>query len=155
MTRHSISSLHKSIEDRIVGILKVKGYIIARSPKLRDSPSMVSYKLTDKGKRAIEDLVQISEEDLEAFREIFPRALRGTPAVIAKKLQRYQIEHPDVTMEDIFRATRAWVKMKGDFCGTASNFIYKKEKDGEISRLTEALEFISKDQSDPFNRIVS
>lgn len=149
MKKIEIQGLYTILEKRLVGIAIAQGLVILRPGAKKYSFS--NCKITLKGVSEIRELSDISEENLELFRDQFPQGLRSSPSVILPKLQRFMLENPEVSFEKIVDAAKYWVEEKADFCGKACNFIYKKEQTGgESSRLTEALDNIKENNNNSF-----
>lgn len=70
---------------------------------------------------------------------------QGNPKSVEDKLKRWMKENPDYTQDDILRAARTYINSLEDFkyLQKADYFIYKKDKFGEQSRLSD---FIDEDE---------
>jgi hypothetical protein len=89
----------------------------------------------------------VEEEDVEKLRKIFPPGKRSNVKLIREKMTRFLQEHPEVTVDKILKAAYLWVYDKGEYCGDAQYFFFKKERDGtELSRCLEFLDYVEPDQ---------
>lgn len=125
--------LVSSIQTRVVSLLKAMGLI--------EGTNYHNASLTDKARGMIKaDL--ISEDKVRDFMDLFPPGHRSNVGLVQSKMTRFLKEHPKYDYGDIYDAAIRWVEAKGDYCGDAKYFFYKKTTDGEFSRCLEVLETI-------------
>lgn len=139
MLRKDLERLVRLIEPQVVGILIAQGYVTSKERKFSD------FKLTQKGKAAINmgDSL-ITNEWIKSWRFLWPASYRSTNGAVRDKLSRFLLEHEDVSLKDIKRATQKWLaENQPPYCGKANYFFYKVQADKtEISRCEEYLELI-------------
>lgn len=133
------------VQKRVLSLLKILGLVTLGSRSYRSAT------LTPKGEALIKSNL-IDMQFISDFRQIFPPGSRGTAGIIQSHMTRFLNENPNFSPSDVLQAARAWVELKGEYCGDAKYFFYKKVEGGEEQRCLEVLES-SKDQSTTTNVI--
>lgn len=135
--RKDIQRLVNVIQDRVVGILIVQGYV-----ELIDKNGPYKFsniELTNQGSNVVK-VENVTDEQINSYRKLWPEGYRASPSSIRPKLTRFLTEH-SCTMSQIENAARKWLEDKETpYHGKADYFFYKEEKGGEISRCEEYLE---------------
>ena len=141
-----LSPLLLEIEKQVVGILLVHDYV-----KLAKSTSELGYEdieLTQKGIEYLanfQNVTELSDDDVEKYREIFPVGARGPGKKIVKHRLELFIAKNDCTLADIMNAARLYIKhneSKGYNIQAAHYFLYKRDITSKIdeSKCEEYLE---------------
>lgn len=133
--------LDGDLQSRFLSILASRELV---SPKIMgDTLQLGTVVLTPKGKEFLLSSVEVDLEFIAEYRKLFPTGRRGTPDELSAKFRVLFKEMPNVTPEDIIKATKKYMNtVESDtFCEKAGNFISKQDTDrSRRSTLREFLE---------------
>lgn len=135
--RKDISKLLLTIQVQIIGILKANGFISQESTNFSNAV------LTQKGKVEIDFSDVIIEDSwLREWLKKWPLKSRVSSNYIRGQINRFLLEHPDINLDDINKATDKWLDMQDDikYAGHSKYFFYKVLNKEEISICEQMLE---------------
>ena len=126
----------KILEDET--ILREKGKLLIEFLSIEGIGSINSKKTIKKSSRAIDnDLKDFIEKYRLLWKGLKPGSMGSTDAC-REKLQRWMSVNPQYSTDDIYNASRAYIKSVDNYqyLQQADYFIYKKDAFGEQSRLS-------------------
>lgn len=126
----------KILEDET--ILREKGKLLIEFLSIEGIGSINSKKTIKKSSRAIDnDLKNFIEKYRLLWKGLKPGSMGSTDAC-REKLQRWMSVNPQYSTDDIYNASRAYIKSVDNYqyLQQADYFIYKKDAFGEQSRLS-------------------
>lgn len=145
-----ISPLFLEIEKQVIGILYIHDYV--KSAKPIAESGFEDIELTSKGIEylaAFQNVTELSDEDVEKYREVFPMGSRGPGRKIVKHRLELFIAKNGCTLDQIIEAAKLYIQHntnKGYNIQAAHYFLYKRDVTSKIdeSKCEEYLEQLSK-----------
>jgi hypothetical protein len=142
----NVSPMLLEIEKQIIGILYVHDYV--RSAKPIEESGFEDIELTQKGLNylaSFQNVKELSDEDVERYREVFPVGSRGSGKKIVKHRLELFIAKNSCTLDDIIDAAKMYIQhntSKGYNIQAAHYFLYKRDVTSKIdeSKCEEYLE---------------
>lgn len=126
----------KILEDEI--ILREKGKLLIEFLSIEGIGSINNKKTVKKSSRAIDnDLKDFIEKYRLLWKGLKPGSM-GSSDACREKLQRWMSVNPQYSTEDIYKASKSYIKSVENYqyLQQADYFIYKKDAFGEQSRLS-------------------
>lgn len=155
----SIYKLVKKVEKSFIGLLLQHNLV-----KLKEKPSD---KLNKDEVYKLSNIVLVREveyklttKQINDFRFMFPSVRRGSVSIVRSKLERFLMENPETSYEEIFEVTKSYIDKTLASSGeervkSANNIAFKKVKGGEESLLSNLLNSynIQNQTKSPLNKI--
>lgn len=149
INKESIDSLQNKNYIKILkdeNIVREKGRLLIEFLSIDSIGSINNKKTVKKSSRAIDaDLENFVDKYRELWKGLKPGSMGSTNGC-KEKLQRWMSENPKYSTDNIYNASKAYIKSVDDYkyLQQADYFIYKKDAFGEQSRLSS---FIDEDIS--------
>jgi hypothetical protein len=127
-------------------VIREKGKLLIEFLTIDSIGSINNKKTVKKSSRAIDsDLENFVDKYRELWKGLKPGSMGSTNGC-REKLQRWMLENPKYSIDNIYNASKAYIKSVDDYkyLQQADYFIYKKDAFGEQSRLSS---FIDEDAS--------
>lgn len=134
--RKNITKLISNLGDRIIPILLANDYV-----RLVDKKKGHIYSnlvITPLGKKLIgyeaASSLNIPDEWIEKYRDLFPRQRRSHPQAIKDKMNRFVEDHGIYSLDEFYKAAKMYTRDQASskFVCSADHFFYKYDKDGTM-----------------------
>lgn len=144
--KKDIQKVVKLVEEKVVSILLANDLVTLIDKDKENKFSNCNP--TNKARKQLgEEEIDVDDQWMKKFRNLFPKGRQSSPFAIKAKLNRFVADHGKNNMSDIFKAAQLYIHELDDlqYACKANNFFYKYEKDGSLSSY--CLEYLERVES--------